>query len=203
MRSTVTSIVVLATLAFAACARQTPSGALGDAATPSSPTRITAVDSVRPPRHVSVQLDQAGSAVVMLIAPGHSATILYPPDSATDNRLAAGAHTLSFQIPELLVQTDSQRAAAMARARDSGFSMRRTRPRGITPLLPTTPTYLVVITSPQQLSFARIREKTAGVSIPLADMEALNAVAKAVKTTLPEPRALSGFYQIVEINRRP
>ena len=197
MRSAATSIVLLA---FLACAKQATFGALGDSAAPPSPTRITAVDSARPPRSISVQLDEPGFAVVMLIAPGHSATLLYPPDSATDNQLAAGAHTLRFQIPELLVQTDSQRTDAMARARDSGFSARRTRPRGITPLLPTTPTYFLVITSPQQLSFSRVREKTAGVSIPLEDMEALNAVAKAVKSTLAsEPREWAGYYQLVEI----
>lgn len=197
MRSAAKSIVLLASLA---CAKQATFGALGDSPSPPSPTRITAVDSTRPPRSISLQLDQPGFVVVMLIAPGHSATLLYPPDSATDNRLAAGAHTLRVEIPEQLVQTDSQRAAAMARARDSAFSARRTRPRGMTPLLPTTPTYILVITSPQQLSFSRVREKTVGVSIPLDDMEALNAVAKAVKSTLAnEPREWAGYYQLVEI----
>jgi hypothetical protein len=196
-RSAATS---LGLLAFLASAKHATSGALGDSPSPPSPTRITAVDSTRPPQSISLQLDQPGFVVVMLIAPGHSATLLYPPDSATDNRRSAGAHTLRVEIPEQLVQTDSQRAAAMARARDSGFSARRTRPRGVTPLLPTTPTYFLVITSPQQLSFSRVREKTAGVSIPLEDMEALNAVAKAVKSTLAsEPREWAGYYQLVEI----
>ena len=138
--------------------------------------------------------------MVILVAPGHSATLLYPIDSTTDNRLSAGTHALRIQIPEYLVQTDSQRAAAMARARDSGFSARRTRPRGTMPLLPTTPTYLLLVTSPQQLSFSRVRERTAGVSIPIDDMEALNAIAKAVKGTLAaEPREWAGYYRLVEI----
>lgn len=138
--------------------------------------------------------------MLILVAPGHSATLLYPGDSTTDNRLSAGTHVLRFQIPEVLVQTDSQRAAAMTRARDSGFSARRTRPRGTMPLLPTTPTYLLAITSPQPLSYSKVREKTAGVSIPLDDMEALNAVAKTVKSTLTvEPREWAGYYQHAEI----
>jgi hypothetical protein len=186
--------------AFAACAKQATFGALGDSPTPPATTRISAVDSARPPRTLTLQLDRAGYAVVLLVAPGHSATILYPADSTTDNRLGAGTHAVHFQIPEMLVQTDSQRAAAMARARDSGFSARRTRPRGMTPLLPSTPTYFLVVTSPQPLSFARIREKTAGVSIPIDDMEALNAIAKAIKSTLAsEPRDWAGYYQLVEI----
>ena len=191
---------ILVFLVAAACAKQTTSGALGDSPNPASPTRITAVDSAHPPTNLTLQLDQAGSAMVILVAPGHSATLLYPSDSTTDNRLSAGTHVLRIQIPEYLVQTDSQRAAAMARARDSGFSARRTRPRGTMPLLPTTPTYFLVVTSPQQLSFSRVREKTAGVSIPIEDMEALNAVAKAVKATLPnEPREWAGYYRLVEI----
>ena len=195
-----TAAISITLLVVWACAKQATFGALGDSASPPVTTRITAVDSARPPRHLSVQLDQPGYAAVILVAPGHSATLLYPADSSTDNRLTVGAHTLRFQIPEVLVQTDSQRAAAMTRARDSGFSARRTRPRGLTPLLPTTPTYLLVISSPQQLSFPRIREKTFGVSIPLDDMEALNAVAKSVKSTLPsEPREWAGYYQLVEI----
>ena len=186
--------------AFTACSKQATFGALGDSPTPASPSRITAVDSALPPRHVTVQLDRPGYAVVVLVAPGHSATLLYPPDSATDNRLSAGTNVVRFQIPEMLVQTDSQRAAAMARVRDSGFSARRARPRGMTPLMPATPTYLLVVTSPQQLDFARIRDKTVGVSIPLEDMEALNAVAKSVKGTITsEPRDWAGYYRLVEI----
>jgi hypothetical protein len=187
-------------LAVAACAKEMKSGALGDSPSPASPTRITAVDSARPPRSATVQLDQPGYAMLILVAPGHSATVLYPGDSTTDNRLDAGTHVLQFVIPEVLVQSDSQRAAAMARARDSGFSARRTRPRGVTPLLPTTPTYLLVVTSPQPLSYSRVREKTTGVSIPLDDMEALNAVAKVVKSTIAvEPREWAGYYQHIEI----
>lgn len=196
MRLAVTIGLVLLT----SCARQAKFGPLGDSPTPPSPTRITAVDSALPPRQLSVQLDQPGYAAVILVAPGHSATILYPADSATDNRLAAGSHTLRFQIPEMLVQTDSQRMAAITRTRDSGFSARRARPRGMTPLSPSTPTYLLVFTSPQQLSLERMREKTTGVSIPIDDMEALNAIAKAMKSTLAsEPREWAGYYQHVEI----
>lgn len=192
--------VTIGLVVLASCAKQANSGPLGDSPTPSSPTRIIAVDSARPPRHLSVQLDAPGYATVILVAPGHSATILYPADSATENRLGAGSHTLRFQIPEALVQTDSQRMAAITRARDSGFSARRIRPRGITPLNPATPTYLLVITSPQQLAWQRLREKTAGVSIPIAEMEALSAVAKAVKSTLAaEPREWAGYYREVEI----
>ena len=46
-----------------------------------------------------------------------------------------------------------------------------------------------------------IIDKTAGVSIPLVDNEALNAVGKAIRSTLPEPRTMAGYYQIIELTR--
>jgi hypothetical protein len=47
-------------------------------------------------------------------------------------------------------------------------------------------------------------EKTAGVSIPNIETEALNAVGKAIKSTiLSEPRELAGYYQRVELRRAP
>ena len=75
--------------------------------------------------------------------------------------------------------------------------------RSNVPIAPTTPTYFLLVTSPKPLVYQRIIEKTAGVSIPLVDTEALNAVAKAIKATIPsEPRDWAGFYQRVELRRR-
>jgi hypothetical protein len=65
-----------------------------------------------------------------------------------------------------------------------------------------TQTYLLLVTSPQPLSYQRIIEKTAGVSIPSIETEALNAVAKAIKSTIPsEPREISGYYQRIELRK--
>lgn len=187
----------LAALAVVACASAPKAGPIGESA--EAPSRITAVDSGHPPRSVSVQLDAQAYTAVLLVAPGHSATLLYPADSTTNNRLAAGRHTLSVTVPDALLESDSARIAGLIRARDSA----RVRPRGgptiRTPALqPNTPTYLLVVTSPQPLSYGRIIAKTTGVSIPTIDMEALNAVGKTVKSTIEaEPRTWHGFYQLV------
>jgi hypothetical protein len=46
----------------------------------------------------------------------------------------------------------------------------------------------------------RVHDKLTGVSIPTDDMEALNAVAKAVKSTLPtEPREWAAYYRLVDL----
>lgn len=188
----------------AACATVPIAGALGEGS--SHLPRITGVDTAHPPRGVSVQLDENAYVAVLLVASGHSATLLFPRDSVTDNQRPAGAHFFAFEIPEVLVPSDSQRARALLGQRDTSRAnvarARAQRPRTVAPLLPTTPTYLLVVTSPQALSYQRIVEKTAGVSIPVDDLESLNAVGKAVKSTIPaEPRTWAGYYQPVALRR--
>jgi hypothetical protein len=62
--------------------------------------------------------------------------------------------------------------------------------------------YLLLLTSPQELDYDRMIEKTGGVSIPSVDTEALNAVAKAIKATLMgEPRVWAGHYQPLLLRR--
>jgi hypothetical protein len=155
-----------------------------------------------------VQLDRAGYAALLLVVPGHSATLLYPADSLTSNQLSAGAHQLTFRIPEILALSDSARNAARAaadRARmDSSRNRRRTRTTTgtppLTPIPPEAPTYLLLVTSTQPLTYQRILGKTVGVSIPTMEMEALNAVAKAIKLTLTtEPREFGGYFKKVQL----
>jgi hypothetical protein len=59
--------------------------------------------------------------------------------------------------------------------------------------------YMLLVTSPQPLVYQRMIERTAGVSIPSIDVEALNAVAKAVRATIPEPRSVSGYYEPIQM----
>jgi hypothetical protein len=200
MKLVMTGLAGLSLAAAGACASAPKAGSIGE--TPAAPTRISAVDSSYPPRTVAVQLDQSAYAAVLLVAPGHSATLLYPRDSTVDNRLAAGAHVLPVTVPEALLETDSARIAGLIRQRDSARVRTRAPVLRLPALPPTTPTYFLVVTSPQPLSYRRIVEKITGVSIPLGDLEALNAVGKAVKATIEaEPRAWNGFYQLVALRR--
>ncbi|HET9454378.1 MAG TPA: hypothetical protein VFO66_08855 [Gemmatimonadaceae bacterium] len=196
-----------ALVAIGACSSSPNAGPLGDGM--SGATKIVAVDSARPPAAVQVDLEQPAYVAVLLVAPGHSATLLYPRDSVTDNRLGAGRATVRFEIPALLIRNDSAmivRRREDRRREDSLARVRsRTRSTGRSPvplpLGPETPTYLLLVTSPQPLEYERIIDKTAGVSIPLVDSEALNAVGKAVRSTLAEPRTMAGYYQLVELSR--
>ena len=204
---TTTQLIALATLAAAAaCAKALTFGPVGEGS--SNYPSITAVDSATPPKSMSLRLDHEAYVVVLLVAPGHSASILYPRDSTTNNQHSAGTLDLAIQIPAGLVRTDSAvrrgQGSAPGGPTRGDTSVRRTRGTGnsLPPLAPLTPTYLLVITSPQPIAYARVADKTVGVSIPLDDNEALNAVGKAVKSTLVrEPREWAGYYQQVTLQQ--
>lgn len=151
-----------------------------------------------------VEMDQPGYAAALLVAPGHSATLLYPSDSLVNNQLTAGAHQLTFRIPDVLVPSDSPalRRQRTDSARISARSRARAPRPAIMPISPMTPAFLLLVTSPQRLVYQRIVEKTAGVSIPTIETEALNAVGKAIKSTLAsEPREWAGYFQRIELRR--
>lgn len=195
--------VLSITLVGAGCASNPGAGALGegDVAEP----RITAVDTAVPPRAATVQLAQPAYVALFLVAPGHSVSLLYPTDSTTDNRRAVGTHDLPFEVPELLVETDSQRIVRMRDAQRAPGRRRRTTttiPGNVGAIPASVTPYLLLFTSPQELSYNRMIEKTGGVSIPNVDAEALNAVAKAIKATITaEPRSWAGHYQPVLLRR--
>jgi hypothetical protein len=196
-----TALVSMAMVSFgAACASAPKAGALGEGSVP--PPGIVLVDSAFPPQNVAVRLDQPGYLALILVAPGHSATLLFPNDSLTGNQFPAGTHQIGFRIPGLLVESDT--AFRLSRRDTSRLSTRSgTARRMVAPIPSTTQSFLLVVTSPQQLSYQRIIEKTAGVSIPTLDDEALNAIGKAVKSTIAnEPRDWAGYYRPIELRRQ-
>src|SRR3954471_2189594 len=156
-----------------ACTSIPASGPLAEGSTETP--RITAVDTMRPPHFAWIQLDKPTYTVLMLVAPGHTATLLYPEDSTVDNHLGAGTHQLTFRVPGPVVLADSIRNPdrSPTRARQDsavrypggvGASARNARaPRA---LEPTAPVFLLLVTSPQPLVYRRVIDKTAGVSIP-------------------------------------
>jgi len=196
---------VISLVTSAGCANVPAAGALGEG-TVASP-KLTSADTTRPPKFAWIELTEPANVALLLVAPGHSATLLYPHDSATDNHLNAGTHQLTFEVPRVLAQSDSERVRALRQRLDSMSrgSARGGNARGSTapgPISATTPTYLLLITSPRQLVYSRIIEKTAGVSIPTIEMEALNAVGKAVRSTITtEPRDWAGAYTRVVVRR--
>jgi hypothetical protein len=200
-------VLPIAILLVLACAKRPTFGAVGE------PTAInpvlTAVDTSHPPRNAWVQMDQGGYVALLLLAPGHSATLLYPPDDSTNNQLSAGAHLLTFTVPSHIARADSLRDPARARQLDStrrgaGGVGRTGRGQGpgqpMPPIPQLTQLSLFLVTSPQRLEYRKILGVTNGVTIPTDEMEALNAVGKAIKGTISgEPRAWAGYYRHVQL----
>src|SRR5688572_16325625 len=121
------------TFVMLACASAPTFGPLGEG-TVTNP-RITNVDTAFPPRHAWVELQQSGYVALLLVAPGHSATLLYPRDSVTNNELRTGTHQITFAVPDQMVETDSiQRARARDSVRAGVGRARATRTRTVQPI---------------------------------------------------------------------
>jgi hypothetical protein len=193
------SAIAIALLAVS-CVKVPEAGVIADGST--LQPKIIAVDTSHPPRSATIQLDRPGYLALLLVAPGHSVTLLYPRDSATNNQRGPGAHQITFQIPSALVLSDTA-LANRPRLRDStGGGRQRTRTVTSPPIDPTMASFFLLLTSPQRLDYARMVERTLGVSLPTIETEALNATAKAIKATITtEPRELAGYYQRVELGR--
>ena len=197
MRTQIAALVSI--IALAACQSAPTSGPLGEGLGGTS--KIVATDTARPPRSVQVQLDEPAYVAVLLVRPGYNATLVYPRDSATDNRLPAGQSTVPLAVPELRARRDSGAARPQMTREDSVIRRRGTagsRSTAMPSASVVAPTLVLLLTSPQPLLYQRIIDRTAGVSIPNLDDEALHAVAKGVRATLPEPRTLSGYFQSID-----
>lgn len=193
----------VAVLLAAACASAPKPRELGDYS--SLTPRLAVVDSERPPRNLTVDLSAPASVVVLYVAPGRSTRIVYPADSLTaPPRLAAGTQRIVAGWPRPRVAPDSARRDSIARAnqartrRDSIARASRPRPVMALPdpeagLAPTG--YLLLFATPGPLQYGEVRRKVEGVTTPLDVDEALNAIAKQVRSTL-DPSAPWAAYAL-------
>lgn len=203
MRIPIATLVSL--LVVTSCKSAPDAGPLGEGLGGAS--RIVAADTARPLRSVAVQLEEPAYAAVLLVQPGYTATLVYPKDSAMNNQLPAGPSTVPLFLPQQVVRRDSGSALqreGMRRAQDSAIVRRGTaagaRATTAGPAA-AAETFLLLLTSPQPLVYQRIIDRTGGVTIPNIQDEALHAVAKAVRATLPEPRRLAGYFQLIQLAR--
>jgi hypothetical protein len=163
---------------------------------------ITSVDTAKPPHFAWVELDQQNYVALLLVQPGRGVTLLYPRDSALDNRLSAGAHQITFALISGRATLDSlNRLRRRTPGRgDTLRTMAEQRTASSMSAQLPLDNFLLLFSSPEQISYARIHDKLTGVSIPTDDMEALNAVSKAVKSTLPtEPREWGAYYRLIDV----
>jgi hypothetical protein len=182
-------------LLVAGCASTSQPRQLGDYSTLTP--RLAVVDSERPPRTLTVDLAAPASVVVVYVAPGRSTRIVYPADSVAAPRLAAGTQRITATWPRPRAAADSARRDSIARAN---------MPRRVTalpdPEAGLAPTgYLLLFATPAPLQYGEVRRKVEGVTTPLDVDEALNAIAKQVRSTL-DPAAPWAAYAL-EVTAEP
>jgi hypothetical protein len=164
--------------------------------------RLAVIDSERPPVNLTVDLSAPASVVVMYVAPGRSTRIVYPADTLGAPRLAAGSHRIQATWPRLRPVTDSARRDSLSRA-DRARARRDSIARGGMQRAPIplpdpeaglAPTgYLLLFATPGLLPYADVRRKVEGVTTPLDTDEALNAIAKQVRSTLDPAAQWAGY----------
>jgi hypothetical protein len=153
----------------------------------------------RAPTHVIADLASPGYVVMLYVVPGRGATLLYPIDSTTYNYMSAGSHDLPISF------TGSSRLAdTLLMRRPDPNAGRRTRAGGrgqgsaVDPRLLAASGYLLMLTSSAPLSFSAIAPKVDGVSLPIEDDEALNAIAKQVLSATDHTKPWAAYYQHIE-----
>jgi hypothetical protein len=214
-------IVLLILLLSAACSSAPLTKQLGDYTilTPS----FTTAAAEKSPSHATVNLAAPAYVAMLFVVPGRGSVIVYPTDSATNNRLEAGAHDVPLSFPSGPMNRDSAIAALRRQGNrrpgnapppaqprpqpgvpqmpsDSAFrdSTRRDAPPTRAPITEPSPSsspvgYLVVVASPAAMRFGLLKRRIEGVTIPIEDDEALSTVMKLVKSTLPDGAQISAY----------
>jgi hypothetical protein len=174
--------------------------------------RLAVVDSERPPRNLTVDLSAPASVVVVYVAPGRSTRIVYPSDSVVPARLSAGSHRITATWPRPRLSSDSARRDSIARA-NQARTRRDTIGRANVPRRPMALPdpeaglapmgYLLLFATPAPLQYGEVRRKVEGVTTPLDVDEALNAIAKQVRSTLDPAAPWAGYAVEVTVEADP
>jgi hypothetical protein len=185
-----------------ACASAPQVLRLGDA--PDLGATLSLVDSATPPVNLEVELTQPAHVVVLHVVPGAGASLVYPRDTSQGpTHFLVGKHRIRAWYPGRGLRTEGD--SLLPTARDSLLDIRRptlpdsldrtrggrTRttagdrvedPRERQPRnVPSS--YLLLVATPARLHPDTVRRRVEGVTIPLNEMEALNAMGKLVRST--------------------
>lgn len=127
--------------------------------------------------------------------------MVYPIDSTTYNYLPAGQHDIptTFSGTRRLAGSDTllmRRPPASNRERRNGNGRNQNASIMNRPF--ATSGYLLMLTSALPLSYAAVAPRVEGVTVPIEDDEALNAIAKQVLSTTDRSKPWSGYYQRID-----
>ncbi|MDB4906797.1 MAG: hypothetical protein JWO05_1581 [Gemmatimonadetes bacterium] len=201
-------------LALGACATNRPARPLGDLSGISP--RIELIQGEMPPRHLTFTLAHSASVAVMYVVPGQGAMLIYPSDTLEKSApLEAGEHTVLANFARLQspLRADSARKPAAdsakkkaGRARDFGAGGPGVLGAGWSReeegrLGPTG--YLLLVATDAPMDPRTIRQKLAGVTIPLPEDDALNSVGKLVRSSTGSNVAWAGVAKPVKVSTAP
>ena len=201
-------ILPLIALAATACASGPATRRLGDYS--ALQPLFTTTPGEKSPTRITVNLSAPAYVAALYVVPGRGSTIVYPVDSVTSNRVPAGQNTIPIQFSERPFNRDSMLAAIRRPQDPNRRPSRDTVVRDTTrrdsarfglrePSPAASPIgYLLLVASPDTLSFALLKRRIEGVTIPIDDDEALSTVMKLVKAALPDGAALAGYALEVE-----
>jgi hypothetical protein len=196
-------IVPLLALAAGACASGPAIHRLGDYAT--LQPLFSLPPNEKSPTRITVNLASPAYVAVLFVVPGRGTAIVYPVDSTTNNRVSTG-QSIPIRFSERPFNRDSMLAAIRRQQQGGGRVTARDTSRDTIrfgslrdPSPAASPIgYLLLVASPDSISYPMLRRRIEGVSIPIDDTEALSTVMKLVKATLRDGSPLAGYAQDVD-----
>jgi hypothetical protein len=175
-------------VAAGACWRNPKPTRLGDDMTLLPTVQVQQQDNQSPV--LMVDLPRGAYVNAFLVTPGEETIILYPPDSATAPLLAAGSHQLPTYFGPRSAVGDTGRILRRPTGRTGGAGAdplgrggRMDEEEGVGPRR-----WLLVYTSEEPVPLPALRSRVMGFTVPGYTNEALNTVARTVRSISPSGR---------------
>ena len=151
--------------------------------------KVAATKGERVPQHLTVQLSRGANVAVFLVVPGGTTRLLFPEDSTQSAFIDAGSHLVETSFAKLSPSDTSRlirrpNTGGRGGQVPQGGNNRNTRGVGRDSSLAfgfAQRGYLMIYASQQPLPYATLATRVAGLSVPIADDDALNTVWKLVR----------------------
>ncbi|HEY4131221.1 MAG TPA: hypothetical protein VGM50_11430 [Gemmatimonadaceae bacterium] len=194
VKSGTIKIVALAvvTAIIAACASSKPH-TFGDSG--GFNPRVTPQKGERVPQHLTLQLNQGANVAVFLVVPGRGSELLFPADSIQNAYVDAGSHIVTTRATRGML-SDTSRLMRMPRggSQPMGGGGRGQMNRDSLGLgIIGGHGYLLMYASQQALPYDILKNRVAGLSIPIDDDDALSTVTKLIRERTQTTGAWSAY----------
>jgi hypothetical protein len=191
------SFVVLASAtALIGCSSGGKPRVIGDNPTFAPSVEVTATPLV--PIGVKLELPEDAHVAMFLVRPGMETSMIYVSDSAQGGRLTRGTHEIATSFGRTPATSDSSRLIRRPPPRTAATQPQGRQPTGTRTAGEELSGFVLVYTSETPLSAENLRQRVVGITVPAFDSDALNTVAKLVRSTAP-----SGRWAAVAVEYNP